>query len=126
MQHQSNILIADDEAIAAMSLRLELKRAGFPLCQIVATGEKAVSAALQEPFDAILMDVHLAGKINGLEAVRQIRAAGLDIPVIFISGYADQEHRAQTVEFHPAAYLVKPILMHELIRVLGQIVGRAE
>jgi CheY-like chemotaxis protein len=96
MEYPSNILIADDEAIAAMSLRLELKRAGFPTCQIVATGENAVSAALQESFDAILMDVHLAGKINGLEAARQIRAAGFDTPIIFISGYADQEHREQT------------------------------
>jgi CheY-like chemotaxis protein len=121
MPDSPKILIVDDEAIAAMSLRLEMKKAGYLSCQIEAAGEKAVRAALQENFDAIIMDVHLAGKMNGLEAVRQIRAAGLETPVIFISGYADAQHREQTSAFHPVAYLVKPIRISEMVNILAKI-----
>ena len=115
------ILLVDDEAIAVLSLRLELKRAGFPDCQIESSGAKAVQCALQGSFDAIIMDVHLAGKMTGLEAVRQIREAGLETPVIFLSGYADPEHMAEAVLLRSSAYLVKPVSLPELVSILNQI-----
>jgi CheY-like chemotaxis protein len=123
MESRPNVLIVDDEVIPALSLRMELKRAGIPTCQIVTSGESAVQTALQEPLSAIVMDIHLAGALNGLEAVRRIRAAGLQTPVIFISGYSGQEYREKTDEFQPAAYLEKPIMPHEVVRILNQVTG---
>ncbi len=120
------ILIVDDEAIAALSLRLELNQAGYPYCQIEGSGERAVRAALQQPFGAILMDLHLAGKLSGLEAARQIRAAGQATPIIFMSGYTDPEHRAGAATVDPIAYLVKPIHMAELLQILEQVLPPPE
>ena len=123
MENRPNVLIVDDEMIPALSLRMELKRAGIPTCQIVTSGESAVQTALQEPLAAIVMDIHLPGALNGLEAARRIRAAGLQTPVIFISGYSGQEYREKTAEFQPAAYLEKPIMPHEVVRILNQVTG---
>ena len=118
MSEEKNILIVDDEILIAMGLRAELGEAGFASCQIEASGEKALGAALHTRFDAILMDLNLGGKIGGLEAVRQMRAAGVSTPIVFISGYGDAEHRQQAAEFEAASYLVKPINMAELVTLL--------
>ena len=118
MPNPLSILLVDDEAISALSLSLQLQNAGYPSCQIEGSGEKAVKAALSGSFDVILMDVRLAGKMTGLDAARQIRAAGLETPVIFMSGYADAEYRDETASLNPTAYLVKPIRFAELLRIL--------
>jgi CheY-like chemotaxis protein len=115
------ILIVDDGVISAMGLEMEMRKAGYPGCAILANGEKAVEAVLKGTFDVVIMDIHLVGKINGLEAVRRICAAGLDIPVIFLTGYMDAEHRQLSEEFHPIAYMVKPVKVKELLNHLDQL-----
>lgn len=72
------------------------------------------------------MDLHLAGKLSGLEAARQIRAAGQATPIIFMSGYTDPEHRAGAATVDPIAYLVKPIHMAELLQILEQVLPPPE
>jgi CheY-like chemotaxis protein len=56
------ILIVEDEAIIAMSMQMELERAGYQVCRVVATGEDAVACVAHNPPDLVLMDNRLAGK----------------------------------------------------------------
>ncbi len=117
MTQQISILIVEDEVLTAMLLETELKKAGYTVCQQVVTGEEAVSVAQQDSPDIILMDIRLAGEIDGIEATRQIQAFAA-IPVIFMTGYPDQETMNRARALHPAAYFMKPVLVAELIAAI--------
>ncbi len=102
------VLVVEDEAISAFILDKRLTQAGYEVCGLVATGEAAVESARQDTPAVVLMDIQLAGEIDGIEAARQISAFASPI-LIFISGYSDETIKARALMLHPAAYLYKPI-----------------
>ncbi len=113
MTSQISVLIVEDEVLTAMVLEMELKKAGYTICQRVVSGEEAVGVAQQDSPTIILMDIRLAGEIDGFEATRQIQAVA-DIPVIFMTGYPDQDTRDLAMTLSPAGYLMKPVHIPEL------------
>ena len=115
------VLIVDDEVLIAFGLRALLEESGYLDIQVLSSGEKAVCAALHSRFDVILMDLNLGGAVSGLEAMRQIRAAGVTTPVIFISGYEDDKHHRMAAEIENSRYLVKPVDLPDLLAPLGKI-----
>ena len=114
------ILIVEDEAIIALCLKMELKQAGYAVGPAAFTGEEAVIRAAEESPDVILMDIGLAGDINGIEAAQQIRARS-NVPIIFMTGYqeGDLRERAQTV--NPVGYFIKPVSIHNLKPVIDSV-----
>ncbi len=115
-----NILIVEDEAFTAMSLRLELERAGYKVCNILSTGEQAVSFAESNKPDLILMDIRLAGNIDGIEAAEQIKTSQ-NLPIIFMSGYDDKSSRQRAQKLNPLSYLVKPVTLGDLTDVIESV-----
>jgi len=105
---KAQILIVEDEIIAGMALSTKLTDDGFAECELVASGEEAIEWVQINKTDLVLMDINIRGEIGGIEAARVIHAE-YDIPIIFVTGYPDQEmmDRAQVAE--PAAYLIKPL-----------------
>ncbi len=108
MAQPQRILIVEDEGMIAMCLELELKQAGYEICQWVAKGEDAVRIAQRESPDCILMDIRLAGDIDGIEAAQQIQAQ-TDIPIIFMTGYPDKAVEERAKKLSPLGYFIKPI-----------------
>jgi len=108
------LLIVEDELILAMDLKDRLDDLGYSVVEMVSTGEAAVTAALQHLPDLILMDVRLAGAMDGIAAAREIRSLH-DIPVIFMSAYADEETRQQSLTAQPAGFLSKLANDRELL-----------
>jgi CheY-like chemotaxis protein len=113
MNEIKKILIVEDEAVNALALQLMLKSAGFEVIGAVAKGEKAVEEAVNRLPDLILMDIRLAGKIDGIEAARRIIEA-VNIPIIFMTGYAEQVIEQKANELNPAGFLTKPISYSEI------------
>ncbi len=106
------ILIAEDEAIVAKDLCDSLKSLGYLVAGVVRTGEEAIEKAADKA-DLILMDIRLAGKIDGIEATRQIRSR-FSTPVIYLTAYADEEMLERAKVTEPFGYLVKPFQEREL------------
>lgn len=102
------ILIVEDEALVALVLQMSLAQAGHDVCELAATGEEAIEIARKENPDVVLMDVHLVGDMDGLEAARRIGAFS-SAALILVTGYSDQSLRERTAELRPIAYLTKPI-----------------
>ena len=117
------ILLVEDDLLIALSMEMELRDAGYSVPKRVATGEKAVLAAREESPDVILMDIRLAGDIDGVDAALGIREFS-DVPIIFMTGYQDDgtEERARAV--NPLAYLIKPAGLREIRDLLDTIVPR--
>ncbi len=107
MKPKARILIAEDEAISALSMQRALTRSGYKVCELVSTGEEAVERVKQKKPDLVVMDVILNGSVNGVEAAMEIRSR-FDIPIVFITGYEEEKliERIKSVKY--STYLIKP------------------
>lgn len=122
MARPRQILIVEDEVMIAMCLEMELTRAGYDVCQRVATGEEAVIVAQDKTPDIILMDIRLAGDIDGIEAAQQIQACTA-IPIIFMTGYPDKAVEERAKQLNPFGYFVKPVRIHTLQPLIDSVEG---
>jgi signal transduction histidine kinase len=102
-----SVLIVEDEAIVALSIEKRLKSLHFNITGTVATGEDAIAAVERQTPDLVLMDVHLQGRMDGIEAA-QIIHERYDLPVIYLTAYADDDTIARAVEAGAYGYLIKP------------------
>ena len=109
----ATILVVEDEAIIAMGLRDRLRALGYTVGATVSSGQEAVDRALEIRPDLILMDIRIRGDTDGIEAASEIHEH-LDVPVIFLTAYADDEtlQRARVTE--PYGYILKPFEEREL------------
>jgi len=104
--HQS-IVIVEDECIAAEDIRRRLVSWGYDVPAVVATGEEAIKSAEQQHPDVVLMDIHLKGKMDGVQAAERIRAR-LNVPVIFATAYNDIETLTRAGVEGPFGVINKP------------------
>lgn len=120
MSGMCKILLVEDEAINAMLLKRSMELLGYDICGPAATGEAAIQIAADEHPDVILMDIRLAGKLDGIDAARAIISQN-PVPIIFLTGYMGQENLNRMKEIHPVANLVKPISPDDILPVLDQL-----
>jgi CheY-like chemotaxis protein/DNA-binding PadR family transcriptional regulator len=103
----SKILVVDDEAIITMQLEERLSAMGYTVAGMAASGEDAIDKARLFRPDLVLMDIVMPGKMNGIEAAKIITVE-LDIPVVFVTSYADDKIIEQAKSVRPYGYIVKP------------------
>ena len=103
----SKILVVDDEAIIIMQLEERLSAMGYTVAGMAATGEDAIDKARSLRPDLVLMDIVMPGKMNGIEAAKIITQE-LDVPVVFITAYADDTIIEKAKSVRPYGYIVKP------------------
>ncbi|MGC2856938.1 response regulator [Novispirillum sp. DQ9] len=122
MPDAPRILIVEDDVLIALSLKMTVEDMGYAVCGIADTAAEAVIVARRERPDAVLMDVRLRGRADGVDAAMAIHADYAP-PIIFITGSNEPETRSRICEDHPSALLIKPILPTDLeaalIRVLA-------
>ena len=111
---KAKILIVEDEKSIAKVMKLMLYQVGYCICDVVETGEEAVDIALEKRPDLILMDIKLQGSIDGIMACNEIKKLA-DIPLIYVTAYADQDTYAKAMATYPNAFIVKPFRGKELI-----------
>ncbi len=107
------ILIVEDESIVALNLTKRLTEAGYTIAMTATTGEAAIQAAEEMQPDLILMDIRLKGEMDGIEAAEQIRDR-YNIPIIYLTAYADQHTLQRAKVTQPYGYILKPFETREL------------
>jgi CheY-like chemotaxis protein len=122
MKEKASILIVQDELLAAIALQSNLERLGYRVYEPVATGEEAIESAEQEHPDVILMDIRLAGEIDGVQAAQEISARH-GTRIILMTGYSDDETMERAKELQPVAYLTKPAPMYRIEAVIALALG---
>ncbi|MCF7859051.1 MAG: response regulator [Candidatus Cloacimonetes bacterium] len=108
-----NILIVEDEKIIAEDVKNTLLKFNYQVPMIISSGEEAIEKAEELRPDLILMDIMIEGNINGIEAAKQIYKK-LEIPIIFLTAYADENILEKAAESSPFGYLIKPFEDREL------------
>ncbi|HEX8963903.1 MAG TPA: heavy metal response regulator transcription factor [Rhodocyclaceae bacterium] len=107
------ILIIEDQPTTGDYLKRGLLQAGFA-ADVAADGRDGLHMALSERYDLIVLDVMLPG-IDGWEVMRGIRAAGNQVPVLFLTARDHVEDRVKGLELGADDYLVKPFAFTELL-----------
>jgi len=110
---KARIMLIEDESIIAMDIHNCLEKLGYEIPALASSGEEAVKIAIEIKPDLILMDIILEGKMDGVEAAEKIHNL-IDIPIIYLTAYADDQtlHRAKITE--PFGYILKPFEDKEL------------
>ncbi len=119
--HPHRILLVEDNRVNQMVALKMLEKMGYS-ADLAINGKDAVAAALQTPYDIILMDIQMP-IMDGLEATRQIRAK---LPpdrqprIIGLSAHALQEHRNEAMRIGMDDYLTKPLKLQTLAQSLAR------
>ncbi|ABS55760.1 multi-sensor signal transduction histidine kinase [Methanoregula boonei 6A8] len=113
----ARILIVEDERLVAEDIKLTLLGFGYQIAGITTTGEEAIRLARDATPDLILMDIHLAGTINGIAAAEEIQKFSA-VPVVYLTAFADENITAQAKITQPYGYIIKPYDERELRTVI--------
>ncbi len=109
---EKTILVVEDEPMIAMDIEDMLSALGHRAMR-AATGELAIELARRQPPDLALMDIKLPGALDGVDTAG-VLVSQYDIPVIFITAYADDALLKRARNIGPLAYLLKPFREEEL------------
>lgn len=104
---KTNVLVVEDESIVSKDIQHSLKKLGYNVVGAASTGEKAFELAQSEKPDIILMDIMLKGDINGIETASRVKEE-LQIPVIYLTAYADESTLEKAKVTEPYGYIIKP------------------
>lgn len=107
------VLIVEDEHVVALDLQSSLESLGYKVVACAATGEEAIRLVDSTLPDVVLMDIHLQGTIDGIEAYSRIRARH-NLPVIYLTAYSDPDTLERAKITEPFGYILKPFELREL------------
>ena len=110
---KANILIVEDDRIVAEDTKITLEKLGFGVSGIVPSVKDALNRVEAEPPDLVLMDIVLEGEMDGIEAAARIRDR-FNIPVVYVTGYADEDVLERAKATEPFGYVLKPFEDREL------------
>lgn len=113
------VLIVEDDLIIALSAEKMVQRLGLDVVKVVDTGEEAVETAIDRKPDIILLDIRLAGEMDGIDAAIKIREKLPLARLIFVSGNSDPVNREKAGGVDYEAYLVKPVRFDDLRKIIG-------
>jgi PAS domain S-box-containing protein len=111
------IFIVEDEAIVASDIAETLKSLGYAIAGTAKSGEVAIEKVSETLPDLILMDIHLAGKLDGVQTAGIIHKT-TDVPIIYLTAYADEELLDRAKQTEPYGYLTKPYDERDLHSVI--------
>jgi len=118
---QISIVIADDHALMRQGLKqiIELE-ADFKVCGMAEDGEKAVEFAKTIEPDIILMDINMP-KMNGIQALKEIKALGLKSKVIMLTIHDSREYLLETIKIGAEGYILKDADAQDLYRAIRNV-----
>ncbi len=125
MDKPIKILIVEDEMIIAANISLQVSKLGYEVLGILPRGEEALCFIKEAPPDIILMDINLKGSIDGIETAR-IMQQHHNIPIIYLTANADDEHFNRAKSTHPQAFISKPFNSLDLKRAIELTTSRVQ
>ena len=121
---KKRILVVDDEEILTVTFVKLLETAGYGVL-VASRGEDAVVMVEEDDFDLIICDIRMPGQ-DGVKTIQQIRnlRGKKEIPVIFVTGYADEVLEKEANRLNPVAYIYKPFDAFKLLDLIKKAVSK--
>lgn len=102
-----NIFIVEDESIVAKDIQNNLIKLGYNVLGIANNGKDAIEQIKELNPDVVLMDIMIKGDLTGIEVAEQIKKF-VNVPVIFLTAYADESTLSRAKVTEPYGYILKP------------------
>jgi len=118
-----HILVVEDEGIVSLDIQNRLRRAGYTIAGVASSGVEALDQATAAKPDLVLMDIKLQGRLDGIETARLIRDR-LNVPVVYLTAYADEETLKRANLTAAFGYLLKPFKERELVATIEMALTR--
>ena len=118
-----SILIVEDEALIASYIQDVLEESGFVVAGVASSGVEALTVAGETAPDLALVDIKLAGPMDGIEVALQMRTR-FGVPSIFLSGVADPATLERARSAAPAGFLEKPFRPSQVFNALQRALSR--
>ncbi len=122
---KGKILVVEDEAITAQDIASSLTTIGYEVVGIASNSNDAISLCEQFHPDLALMDIVIKGKLNGTATALELRRI-FNIPVVYLSAYADAVTMKNAEESEPLGYLTKPFNENDLRTTVGMALVKAK
>jgi len=119
------ILIVEDESIVAKDIQNSLKKMGYIVPVVVSSGDKALNEIEESRPDLILMDIMLKGDMTGIDVANIIKER-FNIPVVFLTAYADDNTLNKAKISEPYGYIIKPFKEKELQTTIEMAIYKHE
>jgi two-component system, OmpR family, response regulator RegX3 len=119
----TRVLVVDDEEAIRDAVEYALRNEGFDVEGVV-DGESGLRAALEEPFDVVVLDLMLP-RMSGTEVCRRLRSESA-VPIIMLTAKGAELDRVLGLEIGADDYVTKPFSMAELVGRIRAIVRRRE
>lgn len=122
MTNPIRILVVDDQAIVRESLCTMLRtKPGFRVIGQAGTGEDAIRMAREQEPDVILMDLLMPdAEVQGVAAIRAIKAENPDARVLVLSGFSEDAHIIESIRAGALGYILKSSAPDELVTAIRQ------
>ncbi len=121
---EATILIVEDDGLIALYLTELLEKAGYRVIGQAYSGEMVLRDLEKSPQpDLILMDIGLAGSLDGIETARQI-GQRFSIPLIFLTAYTSESTLDRMKTVVSVGYIVKPFQDKDLLALVRKGVER--
>ena len=107
------ILIVEDEGLVGCDMAASLEQLGYQVLGICASGEEAIERFEELQPDLVLLDVHLAGQLDGIDTAALLQQRK-PVAIVYVTACADLDTVARARRTHPQGYLLKPFNQDEL------------
>jgi DNA-binding NarL/FixJ family response regulator len=104
---QEKILVVEDDTIIAITIEGRLKEFGYKVVGRASTAQDAIKKTIELEPDLVLMDIHLKGPVDGIEAAQTIYGI-YNIPVVYLTAFSDENTLERAQKTSPFGYIVKP------------------
>ncbi len=121
----TRILVVEDERIVARDLQESLERMGYEVVGRAASSEEALEIAANRLPALVMMDIRIDGEVDGIETANVLRSR-FDIPVIFLTAYADDDTLVRAKNAAPLGYIIKPFKSAEIRGAIEMALVRHE
>ena len=119
------ILVIEDEGIVAKDLQRTLMDLGYSVPGTAASAADAIRLADERRPDLVMMDIRIAGDQDGIQAAEALRSR-FDVPIVYVTAYADPATLARATTTLPHGYLIKPVQLDELRATVALVLQRHE
>lgn len=115
---KGSLLIVDDDSDFRTALAEMLQNHGITV-KTASNGNEALALLSAPAVDAVLSDINMPD-MNGLELLFHVRESGLDLPFVFLTGYADKERTIEALRLGAIDFLEKPFDAKQLVEVISK------
>ena len=118
----ATVLIVEDESITVLDLKRLLKERGHEVAGTTKRGEDVIDLVRRLAPEVIVMDIHLAGAMDGIEAAGLVRRE-FSTPFLFLTADAIDEVNARTIGLEPCAAVIKPFPADDFESAVDRLAG---